>query len=207
MDALAHSHPRAGHYSEVIMNQANANKKRVAVYCGSAAGNNPAFLADAKALGRAIANAGLGLVYGGAKIGLMGAVADAALDGGAEVIGVLPEILAPMEIAHTGLTSFEMVSTMHIRKARMTELADAFLILPGGYGTLDELMEAVTWAQLGLHSKPCILINTAGYWNGLLDFISSAITAGFVKPENRRLLLVAANAEDAIAMVASCEVP
>ena len=207
MYALAPSHSRAGHYSEVIMNQANANKKRVVVYCGSAAGNNPAYLAEAMALGGAIANAGLGLVYGGAKIGLMGAVADAALDCGGEVIGVLPEILAPMEIAHTGLTSFEMVSTMHIRKARMTQLADAFVILPGGYGTLDELMETVTWAQLGLHSKPCILINTAGYWNGLLDFIDSAVSAGFVKPENQSLLLVAANATEAIAMLAGREVP
>jgi uncharacterized protein (TIGR00730 family) len=131
----------------------------------------------------------------------MGAVADAALNCGAEVIGVLPEILAEKEIAHTGLTSFEMVSTMHLRKARMTELADAFLILPGGFGTLDQLMEAVTWAQLGIHSKPCILINTAGFWNSFLDFLDSTVTAGFVKPENRRLLLVANTSSDAIEMV------
>ena len=120
---------------------------------------NPAFRAEATALGTAIAAAGLGLVYGGANVGLMGAVADAALAAGAEVIGVLPEVLAGKEIAHIGLTALEMVPTMHERKARMAELADAFLVLPGGYGTLDELMEAVTWAQLGLHAKPCILIN------------------------------------------------
>lgn len=140
-------------------------------------------------------------MYGGANIGLMGAVADAALASGAEVTGVLPEVLAGKEIAHTGLTALEMVPTMHERKARMAVLADAFLVLPGGYGTLDELMEAVTWAQLGMHTKPCILINTAGYWNGLLAFLDSTVAAGFLKPENRQLLLVAGSAIDAIEMV------
>ncbi len=173
----------------------------MAVYCGSADGTNSAFRAEATALGKAIAAAGLGLVYGGANIGLMGAVADAALASGAEVTGVLPEVLAGKEIAHTGLTALEMVPTMHERKARMAVLADAFLVLPGGYGTLDELMEAVTWAQLGMHAKPCILINTAGYWNGLLAFLDSTVAAGFLKPENRQLLLVAGSAIDAIEMV------
>jgi uncharacterized protein (TIGR00730 family) len=176
--------------------------RRVAVYCGSADGSNPAFRAEATALGKAIAAAGMGLVYGGANVGLMGAVADAALAGGAEVIGVLPAVLAGKEIAHTGLTSLETVPTMHERKARMAELADAFLVLPGGYGTLDELMEAVTWAQLGLHSKPCILINTAGYWDGLLKFLDSAVTAGFLREENRQLLLVASSAVDAVRIAA-----
>ena len=152
-------------------------------------------------LGKAIGAAGLGLVYGGANVGLMGAVADAALAAGAEVIGVLPQVLAGKEIAHVGLTALEMVPTMHERKARMAELADAFLVLPGGYGTLDELMEAVTWAQLGLHAKPCILINTAGYWNGLLAFLDSTVTAGFLRAENRQLLLVAESARDAIQIV------
>ncbi len=175
--------------------------QRVAVYCGSADGRDPAFLAEATALGKAIAEAGLGLVYGGANVGLMGAVADAALAGGAEVIGVLPEVLAGKEIAHVGLSALEMVPTMHERKARMAELADAFLALPGGYGTLDELMEAVTWAQLGLHDKPCILINTAGYWDGLLTFLDSTVAAGFLKAENRRLLLVASSARDAMRLV------
>ena len=173
----------------------------MAVYCGSADGTNSAFRAEATALGKAIAAAGLGLVYGGANIGLMGAVADAALASGAEVTGVLPEVLAGKEIAHTGLTALEMVPTMHERKARMAVLADAFLVLPGGYGTLDELMEAVTWAQLGMHTKPCILINTAGYWNGLLAFLDSTVEAGFLKSENRQLLLVAGSAIDAIEMV------
>jgi hypothetical protein len=175
--------------------------RRVAVYCGSACGNNPAFLAEARTLGTAIAAAGLGLVYGGASVGLMGAVANAALAGGAEVIGVLPDVLAGKEIAHAALSRLELVSTMHERKARMAELADAFLILPGGYGTLEELLEAVTWAQLRLHAKPCILINTACYWDGLLTFLDTAVAAGFLKPKNRELLQVASSAEEAIGMV------
>ena len=175
--------------------------RRVAVYCGSANGNNAAFLAEARALGTAIAAAGLGLVYGGASMGLMGAVADAALAGGAEVIGVLPDVLAGKEIAHAGLTRLELVSTMHERKARMAELADAFLVLPGGYGTLEELLEVVTWAQLRLHAKPVILINAAGYWDGFLKFLESAVAAGFLKKQNRELLRVATGAQDAVQML------
>ncbi len=175
--------------------------RRVAVYCGSANGTNAAYLAEAKALGTELAAAGLGLVYGGANIGLMGAVADAALAGGTHAIGVLPEVLVEREIAHDGLTQFELVPTMHERKARMAELADAFLVLPGGYGTLEELLEAVTWAQLGLHAKPVILINTAGYWDGLLGFLDSAVEAGFIKQRNRELLHVAATAKEAVRIV------
>jgi uncharacterized protein (TIGR00730 family) len=176
--------------------------RRVAVYCGSADGNDPAYLAEATALGRAIAAAGLGMVYGGARVGLMGAVADAALAGAAEVIGVLPRVLAGSELAHNRLTQLEIVDTMHQRKARMVALADAFLILPGGYGTLDELLEILTWAQLKIHAKPCVLINTAGYWNGLLDFLDTAVSAGFLKPANRDLLQVSDTAHDAVALVA-----
>jgi uncharacterized protein (TIGR00730 family) len=175
--------------------------KWVAVYCGSANGSNPAFLNEAKQLGRAISEAGLGLVYGGASVGLMGAVADAALAGGAEVIGVLPEILSGSEIAHRGLTRLDMVRTMHERKARMVKLADAFLMLPGGYGTLDEMMEIVTWKQLRLHTKPCVLINTAEYWDGLLAFLDRAVEAGFLKADNRRLLEVVGTAAEAVARV------
>ena len=175
--------------------------RRVAVYCGSAKGSHPAFLAEAKALGTALAAAGLGLVYGGANIGLMGAVADSALAGGAEVIGVLPEVLSGREIAHTGLTRLETVATMHQRKARMVALADAFLILPGGYGTLDEMMEIVTWSQLRMHAKPCIAINTNGYWDGMMRFLDTAVEAGFLQPENRTLLQVAANAHQAVRAV------
>lgn len=175
--------------------------KRVAVYCGSANGSSPTFLTEAKALGSAIAEAGLGLVYGGASIGLMGAVADAALAGGADVIGVLPEVLSGSEIAHRGLTRLEMVPSMHERKARMVKLADAFLMLPGGYGTLDEMMEIVTWKQLRLHSKPCILINTEKYWDGLLTFLDRAVEAGFLKKENRGLLEIVETAAQAVSLV------
>jgi len=157
------------------------SRRRVAVYCGSADGTRPAYLAEARALGAAIAASGLAMVYGGANIGLMGVVADAALAGGAEVIGVLPEVLAGKEIAHTGLTRLELVPTMHER---------------------NELMEAVTWLQLGLHDKPVILINTAGYWDGLLAFLDSAVAAGFVKQKNRELLRVAATAAEAVKIAA-----
>lgn len=173
------------------------------VYCGSSAGSDPAFVAEARALGRAIARAGLGLVYGGASAGLMGAIADAALAAGAEVIGVLPQVLAGKEIAHPRLTSLEMVGSMHQRKARISQLADVFVALPGGYGTLDELLEAVTWAQLRIHSKPCLLVNTAGYWDGLIQFLDRSVEAGFVKPENRGLLRAVAGAGEAMDCIAA----
>jgi hypothetical protein len=189
-------------YSCLIMTHQEVSPRRVAVFCGSAVGNDPAFLAEARALGRMIAAKGLGLVYGGTCVGLMGAVADAALADGADVVGVLPDVLQGREIAHRGLKTLEMVNTMHERKARMYELAVAFIALPGGYGTLDELLETITWAQLNLHAKPCILINTAHYWDGLLGLLDSAVAAGFVKPENRSLVLVAANAAEAVEMAA-----
>jgi uncharacterized protein (TIGR00730 family) len=176
--------------------------RRVAVYCGSVDGSDPVFLSEARALGEAIAAAGMRMVYGGASVGLMGAVADAALRCGAEVIGVLPEVLAGREIANMKLTTLEMVPTMHERKARMHTLADAFIALPGGYGTLDELFEALTWAQLGMHAKPCILVNTVGYWDGLLGFLDSAVKVGFLKPANRALVRMAANASEAVRMAA-----
>src|ERR1700738_982056 len=182
--------------------------RRIAVYCGSADGNHPAYRAEATALGDAIAAAGLGLVYGGANVGLMGAVADAALAGGAEVIGVLPQVLAGREIAPQHLTRLETGATMHERKARMVSLADAFLILPGGYGTLDEMLEIITWSQLRLHAKPCILINTLGYWDGLLSFLDSTVDAGFLKPENRVLLQLAPSAPEAVRRaIAQCTMP
>ena len=183
------------------MMASGGTRRRVAVYCGSADGSDPAYRKEARELGSEIARAGLGLVYGGASVGLMGAVAAAALGGGGEVIGVLPEVLSGSEIAHRGLTRLEVVKTMHARKARMVHLADGFLILPGGYGTLDELMEIITWKQLRLHAKPCVLINTAGYWNPLLGFLDTAVKAGFLKAENRHLLEVAKDAGEAVAKV------
>lgn len=182
------------------MTQSANPLRRVAVFCASAFGSNPAFRAEAAALGAGIGRAGLGLVYGGASRGLMGVVADAALAEGAEVIGVLPEALSGREIAHTRLTSLELVLTMHERKARIHELSDAILVLPGGYGTLDELMEAVTWAQIGLIAKPIILINTANYWDGLLAFLDTAVDCGFIEARNRGLMRVAANAGEALEM-------
>ena len=175
--------------------------KRVAVYCGSSLGNDPKFRVEAAALGTEIARAGLGLGYGGTSIGLMGAVADAARASGAEVIGVLPRFLGEREIAHPGLTRLELVTNLHERKARMAALSGAFVALPGAYGTLDEMIEAVTWAQLRLHSKPCILINTAGYWDGFTAFLDSMVGAGFLRAENRALLQTAENAADAIGMI------
>ncbi len=174
---------------------------RAVVYCASANGENPAYLEAAAGLGRGLAEAGIGLVYGGATAGMMGAVANAALAAGGEVIGVLPEVLSGREIGHTGLTELIATDSMHERKAKMLELADAVIALPGGFGTLDELMEAVTWAQLRIHEKPCVLVNVLGYYDGLLSFLDLAVREGFLKPANRRLILVAADVEEAIAMV------
>ncbi len=170
---------------------------RICVFCASSLGADPVYLSVASELGRAIANAGYGLVYGGASVGLMGAVADAALAGGAEVVGVMPEALSDREIAHPGLTRLHWVGTMHERKALMAAHADAFLALPGGYGTLDEFMEILTWAQLRIHARPCILINVRGYYDGLLKFLDHAVGEGFLQQKNRNLLLVAENVEEA----------
>ncbi len=198
--------PGGARYSELTMTTANGAVRCIGVYCGASEGSHPAFRAEAEALGEAIAAAGMTLVYGGASRGLMGAVADAALRRGGEVIGVLPEVLVGREIAHRGLTSLELVATMHERKARIHRLAGAFIALPGGHGTLDELMEAITWAQIGLHSKPCILVNTLGYWNGLLAFLDSAVAAGFVRAQDRALLRVACDARQALALAAEAAV-
>jgi uncharacterized protein (TIGR00730 family) len=164
--------------------------QRVCVFCGSSPGVQPGYLAAARALGDQLARRGLGLVYGGASIGLMGAVADAALAGGGEVIGVIPAALQAKEIAHEGLTRLEVVGSMHERKARMSELADAFIALPGGMGTLEELSEMLTWAQLGLHRKPCGLLDVAGYWQPLVVFFDHAVQEQFLRPHHRALLLV-----------------
>src|SRR6476660_10346323 len=171
---------------------------RICVFCGSSVGANPKYLAEAKSLGLQMAGGGWGLVYGGTSVGLMGATADAALSGGAEVIGVLPQALQDREIAHRGLTKLHMVGSMHERKALMASLSDAFIALPGGYGTLDEFFEIVTWAQLKIHSKPCILINTGGYYDFLLQFLEHAVREEFVKPANRRLIQVAGDAAEAL---------
>jgi hypothetical protein len=179
------------------------NQTRICVFCGSANGADPAYAQTAKELGQRIAAAGMGLVYGGATVGLMGVLADAVIAGGAEVVGVMPDVLMDREIAHKGITHFHVVKTMHERKALMYEHADAFIALPGGYGTLDEFIEIVTWAQLKIHQKPCILINTNGYYDGFLSFLDHTMSQGFLKPENRRLIQVATDAESALAIVRS----
>ncbi|MGC1297027.1 MAG: TIGR00730 family Rossman fold protein [Alloacidobacterium sp.] len=177
------------------------NPPRICVFCGSADGSAPAYAETAKELGQHIAAAGMGLVYGGATVGLMGVLADAAIAGGAEVIGVMPDVLMDREIAHHGVTHFHVVKTMHERKALMYEHADAFIALPGGYGTLDEFIEIVTWAQLKIHQKPCILINTKGYYDGFLAFLDHAMSQGFLKPENRALIQIADRAGAALGLV------
>jgi uncharacterized protein (TIGR00730 family) len=164
--------------------------RRLCVFCGSSSGNHPAYAASARALGREIARRGLGLVYGGGRVGLMGIVADAALEGGAEVDGVLPRHLAAREVGHAGLTRLHLVDSMHARKAMMADLADGFLSLPGGLGTLEETAEILTWAQLGLHARPCALLDVAGYYGPLVAFLDHAVAAGFLRPEHRRLVIV-----------------
>ena len=164
--------------------------ERLCVYCGSRPGTDPAFLAAADSFGRLVAERGFGLVYGGGDVGLMGAVADGALDAGGEVEGVIPEALAEREVAHQGLTELHVVDSMHTRKRRMAELADGFVALPGGFGTLEELVEMFTWAQLGFHSDPCGLLNVAGYYDGLVSFFETQVEAGFVAPDHRELLTV-----------------
>lgn len=163
--------------------------KSICVYCGSSAGTEPVYADAAREVGRLLAERGLRLVYGGGRVGLMGMVADAALAAGGTVIGVIPKALADREIAHTSLTELSVVSSMHERKARMAEMSDGFLALPGGFGTWEELCEMVTWGQLHLHEKPCGLLNVAGFYDPLLLFFDRAAEAGFVRPEHRAMVL------------------
>ncbi|WP_326568421.1 TIGR00730 family Rossman fold protein [Amycolatopsis rhabdoformis] len=168
--------------------------RRICVFCGSSMGFSPVYAEAAAALGKLLAQRGIGLVYGGASVGTMGAVADAALAAGGEVIGVIPEALSSVEIAHAGLTELHVVPDMHQRKAKMAALSDGFLALPGGAGTLEELFEVWTWAQLGLHAKPIGLVDVAGYYSGLVSFADHMVTEGFLGAGYRDLLLVDADA-------------
>lgn len=164
--------------------------KRICVYCGSSFGNNPIYTMQAKVLGAVIAMRGDELVYGGGKVGLMGVLADAALAAGGSVIGIMPQFLVDKEIAHRGLTELRVVDTMHNRKEMMMRVADAIIALPGGWGTYDELAEAATWAQLGLHDKPLGLLNVSGFFDPLIAQMDHAIAEGFVRPAHRDLLIV-----------------
>lgn len=163
---------------------------RVCVYCGANRGRDPAYAAAAQAMGRALARRGIGLVTGGGRVGLMGVVADAALEAGGTVTGIIPEALMKKELAHQGLTDLVVTGSMHERKSRMAELADGFVALPGGLGTYEELFEIWTWAQLGWHRKPCGLLNAAGFYDKLVAFVDGATDAAFLKPEHRAMLVV-----------------
>ena len=172
--------------------------QRVAVYCGSAIGSQPMFADCARDTAEAMIGKGVDLVYGGGRLGLMGTIADAVLAGGGKVYGVIPDALVELEVAHTGLTELHTVTTMHQRKAKMTDLADAFLALPGGIGTLDELFEAWSWNVLGYHAKPFCLLNIGGFWDGLIAFMDHATASGFVSERRREQMLVAATPAEAL---------
>ncbi|WP_081402973.1 TIGR00730 family Rossman fold protein [Scytonema hofmannii] len=169
--------------------------KYICVFCASRRGAQPAYKQAAKQLGEVLATRQLGLVYGGAKVGLMGALADATLAAGGEVIGVIPEFMVAKEIAHNGITQLHIVNSMHERKTMMSQIADAFVALPGGLGTLEEFCEILTWSQLGLHKKPCGVLNINGYYDSLLAFFDKAVTEEFLRPTHRSLVLEASEPE------------
>jgi uncharacterized protein (TIGR00730 family) len=177
--------------------------QRVLVFCGSHPGARPEYVAAAREFGAALAARGLGLVYGGASVGVMGAVADAVVEAGGEAIGVIPQSLVEREVAHAGLTDLRVTGTMHERKALMAQLGDGVIALPGGTGTLDELFELFTWSQLGLHDKPIGLLDVAGYWQPLLKLLDHAVTEGFLRADHRETLLVEAAAEPLLDRLAS----
>ena len=165
--------------------------KRICVFCGSKVGSNSLYRQAARELGFLLVARGIALVYGGGSVGLMGVIADAMLEAGGEVIGVIPEMLATKELLHTRVKEMHVMQTMHARKSRMAELADAFIALPGGFGTFEELLEMITWGQLGIHRKPIGLLNVADYFDPLIRFIDHAIAEGFIKPKHRQLVRVA----------------
>jgi uncharacterized protein (TIGR00730 family) len=168
---------------------------RICVFCGSTSGRRPVYATAARDLGTLLARRGIGLVYGGGKVGLMGALADAALAAGGEVIGVIPRFLLDKEVGHRGVTDLRVVDTMHERKALMASLADAFVALPGGLGTWEEFCEILTWGQLGLHQKPCLLVNVDGFYDSLVAQLDHAAAEGLLRPEDRARVSVAGSAE------------
>lgn len=179
--------------------------KRLAIYCGSALPANPSYVEAARHVGRTLAGRGIGIVYGGGRLGLMGAVADAALEAGGEVIGVIPEALVTAEVAHNGCTELRVVQTMHQRKALFTDLSDGFVTLPGGVGTMDELWEAISWAQLGYHAKPVGLLNVSGFYDQLVAFNQHMIDTGFIRPQHASILLHADAIEQLLDKMAAYE--
>ena len=181
--------------------------RRVCVFCGSSAGARPDYAEAARALARELVRRRLGVVYGGGSVGLMGILADTALAEGGEVIGVIPRGLASKELCHTGLTELRVVESMHERKATMAELADAFVALPGGLGTLEETLEVLTWSQLGIRRKPVALLNVRGYWDALLRLLTHAADEGFVRREYLGLLLTAEGPEELLEQLARWQAP
>lgn len=181
--------------------------KRICVFCGSAEGADPAFLAAAAEVGTLLASRGIGLVYGGAKVGLMGAVANAVLAGGAQVMGVIPDRLRTKEVAHDGLTELFVVDSMHARKAMMGHLSDAFIVLPGGWGTMEEMFEVLTWTQLRYHTKPIGLLNVNGYYSHLLAFADHAVGQGLLRPEHRALLVAESTPVALLDALEEAEIP
>jgi uncharacterized protein (TIGR00730 family) len=181
--------------------------RRVCVFCGSSHGVRPAYSDAARSLGQALVARGLGLVYGGGKVGLMGVVADAVLAAGGDVVGVIPHALMAREIGHAGLTTMHVVDSMHERKALMADAADAFIALPGGVGTFEELFEAITWTQLGLHAKPCGLLNVDGFFDDLLRFLDHAWVEGFIKPETRAIVKASADARELLDLLDGAVMP
>ncbi len=170
--------------------------KRLCIFCGSANGNSEKYIEQARAIGKLIANQNVGLVYGGGKVGIMGAVANSVLENKGEVIGVIPKSLVTAEVAHHEVTQLHIVDDMHSRKKMMYDLSDAFLILPGGMGTLDEMFEILTWSQLGLHRKPIYILNEFGFYDSLLDYIRHSHSEGFIKKEHLGLINEIKNVED-----------
>ncbi len=179
----------------------------ICVFAGSSTGRNPAYLQAAEALGATIAQRGMGLVYGGASVGLMNAVAEGALAGGGQVIGILPQWLQDWEVAHPGLTELRIVSSMHERKAQMADLSDAFVVLPGGIGSLEEWFEVWTWLQLGIHKKPIGLLNVAGYYDQLKVFLDHVVTEGFLRPTHATMLLSEAEPDVLLDALLTQEIP
>jgi uncharacterized protein (TIGR00730 family) len=175
--------------------------KSICVFCGSSLGTNPLHRQAALGMGKEIARRGFRLVYGGGVVGLMGAIADAALEVGGEVIGVIPHALKKKEVGHAGLTRLEVVDSMHQRKARLADLADAFVAMPGGMGTFEEICEMLTWAQLGIHSKPCCLLNSGGYFDPMILQFDSAVREGFIKPKHRELMLIGRTPDEVLTAV------
>jgi uncharacterized protein (TIGR00730 family) len=163
--------------------------KRICVYCGSNSGTSPEYLNAATNLGQCLSERGIGVVYGGSDLGLMGAVANSALNNGGEVIGVIPEIFAEL-VKHNGLSQLHIVPTMHERKKMMFDLSDGFIALPGGFGTMEEVFEVLSWAQLGYHDKPCGMINVCGYYNGIIDFLEHSVSQQFIKRAHREMILI-----------------